>query len=85
MLLPMKKMKLSILDTPPLQNHYSGIAVDAKMEPPWRLEPIFMLNENDDRNAMPFRELSETFLRLKATAEERWVVLGPGGGPRLYI
>ena len=56
------------------------------MEPQWRLERFFMAIENDDRNAMPFRELLETFLHLKPTAEERRVQ--PWGleiEPHLYI
>ena len=60
----MKKMKLLIFYTPPLQNHYFWLPVGAKMWPQWRLEAIFMALENLDGRAMPFRALSETLLHL---------------------
>ena len=73
MLLRMKNVKLLMFYTSPLQNHNFWVHMEAKMEPQWRPELVFVSKENDIGNAMPFRTLSETFLQLKATAEERWV------------
>ena len=69
----MKKVKLSILYTPPLQNHYFGVPMKAKMEPQWRLETVCMAIENDDGTEILFKELLETFLHLKPLAVERRV------------
>ena len=71
MVLRMKNVQLLIFHTPPLQNHHFWVPMEAKMEPQWRLEPIFIESENDDRNAMPCRELLETFLHLEPPLEER--------------
>ena len=82
----MEKVKILILDTPPLQNHHFWVLVEAKLEPPWHLKAIFTAIETDDRQAMLFRTSWETFLHLKAPAEERRVhSWGLENGPRLYI
>ena len=52
----MKKVKLLIFDTPPLQNHCFGVSMEVKMEPKWSLKSIFIAIENDDRKAMLFKE-----------------------------
>ena len=47
MTLKMKKVKIVIFYTPPVQNHYFWVPVDAKMEPQRGLEPNIMASEND--------------------------------------
>ena len=76
MLFRMKKMKILILHTSPLQNHYFWVPMEVKMEPQYRLETTFIAIENDNRKAMLFGEVLETFLLPKPGAEER--CLPPG-------
>ena len=82
----MKKVKLLIFYTPPLQKHHFGLPMESKMKPQWRLETIFLAIETDDRAAMVVRQLLETFLHLKPTPGERRVQpWGLGIAPQLYI
>ena len=60
----LEKVILVIFYTPPLQNHYFWVPVEAKMEPQCRLEAIFVAFEKHDGRAMLFRALLETFLHL---------------------
>ena len=52
----MKKVKMLIFDTPPLQNHSFWGPMEAKMEPKWGLKSIFIAIENDDGKVMLYRE-----------------------------
>ena len=86
MMLRIKKVKMLIFYTSPLQNHYFGVPMEAMMEPKYGLEWIFTAIETDDRKAMLFRTPWETFLHLEPPAEERRVQ--PQGlkiGPRVCI
>ena len=46
-MLRMKKVKMLIFDTSPLQNHYFWIPMDAKMEPKIDSKAIFIAIEKD--------------------------------------
>ena len=51
----LKKVKILILKTTPLKNHYFWVPMEAKMEPKWSLESIFIAIENDVEKVMLFR------------------------------
>ena len=69
-MLRMKKVKMLIFDTPPLQNHCFWIAVEGKMESQGRQKTIFRAIENGSRKAMLFGKVLETFLDLQPLAGE---------------
>ena len=56
MMLRMKKVKMLIFDTPPLQNHCFWVPMEVKMEPKCSLKSIFIVIENDDEKVMLYRE-----------------------------
>ena len=49
-MLRMKKVKMLIVDTPPLQNLCFWVPMEPKMEPKWALESIFVAIGNDVKN-----------------------------------
>ena len=55
-MLKMKKVKMLIFNTPPLQNQCFWVPMEAKMEAKWRLKSIFIAIENDDGKTMLYRE-----------------------------
>ena len=84
-MLRLKKVKVLIFATPPLQNHSFWVPVGLYMGPERRLEMIFMAVANYVENDVLFRALLETFLHLEAPPEEcRLRPWGPEMEHRLY-
>ena len=72
-MLKMEKVKMLIFDTPPLQNHYFWVPMEAKMEPKWGSKSIFIVIENDTWKMMLFRG------GCGSKDNGQRVILGPGG------
>ena len=52
----MKLMFFLFSYTSPLQNHYFWVPMEAKMQPTWEVESIFIAIEDDGRKVMLLRE-----------------------------
>ena len=81
-----EKIEISVFYTPPLQNQYFWLPMEAKMEPQRRLEAVFTAIESNGTWAILYRDLLETFLHPEPPREDHWFqARAPILGRQLYI